>query len=316
MFRFLYLFLIFSAALYSQTDCRQTIVIVNAFDARGIPIDNLVANDFKATYLGRPATIFSSTHREDSAGRTVILLDTSGSMTGSNDSNKWKLANTTALEFVSSAHPESLLSLKTFATKIEQQFEERKSMLEWLRNVASGGPSTVRGKTALYDGIVQSLRGLEPGDSIFVITDGGDNSSPEATSRVERSLQNKGVRLFAFLLFEPSHSEELGRAGSDLLELTRRSGGFLVSISPRSVGSRSGRYEYNDDMVKAIRSWTRMMQAKMAGYYVLTLGARAVPAKSADLKLEIVDAEGHKSKDVTLAYPRRLADCTPQTVPD
>src|SRR5207302_11329952 len=96
-----------------------------------------------------------------------------------------------------------------------------------------------QGHTALYDTILEALKSLEPtqpGDAIYVITDGGENASAEKLTQLEDSLESSGVRLFAFLLGGPWLTSPGQWSVTDLYALVRESGGSLASVSPRSLG--------------------------------------------------------------------------------
>lgn len=317
--KLLLLFFFALARPQAQTtaDCKERAVIVNALAANGIPIENLAGRDFKVSYHGQLVPVVWSQHRQFPGGRIIVLLDTSGSMKGESDgSAKWKIAHAAALEFVSSAPSLAQVSFMGFALELGPRFEAsagRRPIEDWLNRSTVREGKEVKGRTALYQTILAALRDLgptNPGDAIYVITDGGDNSSKERVSRVEGAL--RGVRLFTFLLNGSLKTEEERSGIEDLYELTNRSGGFLVRISP-SVGG----YDFRDRTLAAIRTSTRMLQAQMASFYVLGIQFPDNLPKVKDWKVDVVDAGGHRRKDVTVTYPRNLppAGCVAQSTP-
>jgi Mg-chelatase subunit ChlD len=314
------LLLVFSLCLRAQTisDCRQYTVIVNALEAHGIPIRGLSINNFRASSRGRELNILSSQFTENSTGRIVVLLDASGSMRGEHDPNKWKIALTAASEFMTSAPDRQQISLITFADRVKENFHaaERQAIVEWLRSPAALETANVKGQTALYDSILDALKGLEPaqpGDSIYVITDGGDNKSSETMSRLDHKLQTSGSRLFVFLL-DDAVTEEENLGARDLYELTHRSGGFLVSVSPHKFGPTvTGSYDYDNKVLTAIRTSTRITKEEIGNYYVLGVQPQNRVSRPENWKLEAVDAQGRKRKDVSLAYPNKLPGCVLQS---
>src|SRR5258708_18027987 len=119
--------LISSVVVDAETadDCGERRAIVNVLDAHGLPIKNLTKDDFKASDRGKPLNIVWSQHRDDPGVRITVLLDVSSSMNGSGDgvSNKWRIARTAALEFVSSAATQARVSLMPFASGAGQKFQ-------------------------------------------------------------------------------------------------------------------------------------------------------------------------------------------------
>jgi hypothetical protein len=307
----LLLFLLAGPLAVSQVqpseDCSKRTVVVNALDAHGVPIENLVGHDFKVSYHGRPVPVVWSQHRKYPGGRIVVLLDTSGSMKGDSEggSAKWKIAHAAAVEFISSANSQAQVSLMGFASEINTRFDSfggRQPIEDWLNRPAMREGKEVKGRTALSQTILEAVRDLgpaNPGDAIYVITDGGDNSSKERMSQVEGAL--RGVRLFTFLLNGPAKTEEERSGTNDLYELTLKSGGFLVSISP-GVGG----YDVGDRTISSIRASTRMLQTQMANFYLLGIEATGNIPK-ADLKVNVVDVRGNSRKGVTVAYPHKLS---------
>jgi hypothetical protein len=220
-------------------------------------------------------------------------------------SAKWKIAHAAAVEFISSANSQAQVSLMGFASEINTRFDSsggRQPIEDWLNRPATREGKELKGSTALYRTILETLKNLgptNPGDAIYVITDGGDNAHKETISQVERSLQ--GVRLFAFLLNSPLTQE--ARSGTkDLYELTLKSGGFLVSISP-GVGG----YGLEDHTIASIRTSTRMLQAQMASFYVLGIQPPDNISEGDHWKVDVVDIGGRSRKDITVAYPQTLA---------
>jgi hypothetical protein len=291
--------------------CLQT-VVVNALDGRGMPVGSLLTSDFKATSRGQEVNIVSSRFSQNVGGRTVVLLDTSGSM--NRKSNKWRIALTAASEFVSSAPPQREISFMAFADKITQKFivaDGRKAINDWLQS-PTRDPMNLKGRTALYETILEAAKELEPiqpGDAIYVISDGGDNKSSETMSRLDRELQAVGVRLFAFLLND-AITEEEGLGARDLYELIRRSGGFLVSMTPQMFGFtvKSG-YDYDDKLATAIRISSSLIEAEMGSFYILGVRPLSADSKPAEWKVEAREVQRHKRKDLRMAYPSRLSGC-------
>jgi hypothetical protein len=95
-----------------------------------------------------------------------------------------------------------------------------------------------------------------------------------------------------------------------LYELIGRTGGFLVGMAPQRVGSTiSGSYDYDDRVKAAIRISTRVIEAEIGNYYVLGVRPVNPDSKPAEWKIEAMDVQRHKRKDLRMAYPSRLPGC-------
>lgn len=316
--KYSFLVLVFAASLFAQTtgDCRERTVLVSALDAHGSPISNLTASDFRVSYRGRPATIVSSQYNQNPSGRVVVLLDASGSMAeGVNDSNKWKIARFIASEFVSSAPPRMQVSFMSFADAVQQKFDAaigRQAIQDWLSTPSVRKGEQVRGQTALYEAMMAAINDLgpaEPGDAIYVITDGGDNSSKAKSSMIESSLLNSGIRLFAFVL-RSSITRDIVQGTLTMDDLARRSGGFMVNVGVRYRFPDGTEHLYDENIAKDIKDATRLIQTQISDFYILRIDGPDQLAKAKDWTLDLVDAQGHKRKDITLRYSHSPPNCS------
>jgi hypothetical protein len=292
--------------------CQEHTADVSVLDENGHPLKNLTSQNFRASIHGKSVGITSSEYREHKGNRIIVLLDASGSMLG-----KWTRARTAVMEVVSSAPADAQVSLIVFAAKVEQQFDAsggRQPIEDWLNAASTRELTNVRGKTALYHIIIETVKGLgptQPGDAIYVITDGGENGGSEFMGSVERSLQFASVRLFVLLLDDaPLRSEEEEHGVTELFEMTQRTGGLLVSVNP--YAKRSTRTTFGDDwLTQKIRSATNSILAGVSGYYVVTLSAPSGDVHNWQLK--VVDDKGRERKHLNVAYPHNLADCMTST---
>ncbi len=300
-------------------DTRQITVTINAVDQRGIPIEGLRSKNFKAKSHRHNLQVVSLTFA-DGPRRIVVLLDTSGSMSGAEmGGDEWEVARDEAREFITAASPEARLSLLTFSDKVEERSTlsvDRHRALEWLGSSASNRTS-VKGHTSLYEAILAGLKELDPpqpGDAIFAVTDGGENSSKARFEKVANLVRASGVRLFTFLLPEDIPFE--GR--ENLLEMVRESGGFEVELypSPIPVGAPAAvdrrtemlahRVIYDDRVKSAIHASVYAFNRQITSFYLLTLNLPDNLTKPRDWSLELVDQRGHNRKDAILTYPGHL----------
>ena len=313
----------------SLQDCEQQSAIVNVIDAHGAQVKNLDSINFRARERGRPVNVLFAGRRSDPGARVTVLLDVSASMAATKDSSKWTLARSAASDFVNSAPPQAPISLMAFGAIVSKSFdaaEGRMAILKWL----GSGDALPKpdAKTALYSAILEAVKKLEPtrpGDAIYIITDGGENASGVTRAAVERELLDRGVRLFVFLLNDLYPGSVEGEGAGELYSLAEASGGltFTRHLHNPGLGSAGsgwagsgfassefrGRAFYDPEPQRVIHATTQWAQMAIASFYILTIAARN-DAPQEDWKLEAVDLQGKKRKDLTLIYPRKLAGCT------
>ncbi len=316
--------------------CQPDYVIVGVLDAHGLPIPNLTAANFRAAHKGLALNILSARFRHDATIRTVVLLDTSASMAGEGAEgfNKWRIARSAASEFISAAPPEARISLFTFSRSINHTLQSAdgwQPIEDFLSSREMLGTSSLKGKAALYRALSQTLKALEPtqpGDAIYVVTDGHEFATGGAVSRVAGELQSTGVRLFSFLLNDfvgsDVHTSMLGiitsaprpRLGpGELTDLVQGSGGLGFTWYPTDRSktnlywTTTTSFEYGANTLPAIRTTAHAIETAIGNFYILAVRPPEGSRAAADWKVEVVDAGGKKMKDVTLAYPGKIASC-------
>jgi Mg-chelatase subunit ChlD len=308
---------------------RQVTVLVNALDERGVPIRGLRQDDFRAKSQGHEIQLVRLSFAEGPR-RIVVLLDISGSMSGERDNGRWDAARGAALEFASSASPGTRLSLITFADDVKERVGlslDRHEMLGWLNSSQANNRKLMRGRTALYEAILAAAKELDPpqpGDAIFVITDGEENASQVTSSQVMNILREKlaGIRLFSFLLpgsVPESPESPFEESRKRLREMISESGGFEVELtSPYAPGIpehvtwvRPTTSLYDDRAKNLIKTSANALNLQISSFYLLTLELPNNMTKPKGWRLELVDSYGHSRKEVTLTYPGHL---TPQSV--
>src|SRR5262249_44718599 len=145
----------------------------------------------------------------DTHGRRVIIaLDVSGSMLQAEERDKWTVVREVTGDAVLHLTTDTQIAMELFDEKIIEVLDftaGRQAVARRIVTLASGieaVPSKSR-HTALWDSLLKSLSifgSPQPGDAVYVITDGGDNESKVRPKQVENAFLEKGVRLFAFLI--------------------------------------------------------------------------------------------------------------------
>ena len=286
---------------------RRTLA-VNVLDKQGNLVRGLTAADFRGEFRGHPVKILSLT-RTTGSRRIVILLDVSGSMTGSQ--RKMKLGLTAAEDAAVYSSAETRLGLLIFAEKVVDKVdfsEGRSTVAAKLAAIKAGKepPYDVKGGTALIDTLVEATRMLgtgKSGDAVYVITDGGDSASRTRYRDMEGGLLVAGVRFYAFALYDPIAQRSMPEylwGPNWLLDSARNTGGAFVGVGdiPRS-----------DDELQALGAVTRRVYEQMAEFYGVEAELAQAVDKPRDWKLEVVNADGKRRKDVEVVYPRKLVPC-------
>ena len=191
---------------------------------------DLKASDLQVTVDGRSVPILSL-NKENLSPRIVLLADTSGSMGGL--SQNWRNSLLAVGFALDSLPPHSPVALATFSNKTDVSgFGDPEQIRQKLSALAESKP---HGTTALYDAIntaSQLFGAPQFGDTIYLVTDGGDNHSVAGLKVVANKLINRGIRVFAFVVAPPlgvptPPSREL-QATVDFIEFLKSTGGSWI----------------------------------------------------------------------------------------
>ena len=307
----------FAAAQTAPNQSTRSL-LVNVLDQNGNAVRDLTKDSFRVKVNGHPAALLDA-HYNLAPRRIVVLLDMSGSMAGETEKNKkWRIAREAIEDFLTETPAEVQVALVTFSSKIHDiiDFSQgRSSIIEWLRR----GPSQwsdIKGTTPFFDAAAAAAKLLEPalpGDSIYAITDGGDNSSRISKTAAKQRLLQSQIRLFVFLFAEPMPTEEERSGPESVMALARDTGGFVFGISghPGAGGvsflpSRSFEYDYDEHTRERIRLYMQALNIQVNGFYTLHVDAPLQLGKAAKVSLDIVDGRGIARKDVAFTYSRAL----------
>jgi hypothetical protein len=309
-----WLFLCAAQFVFGQggPDCRQPTVIASLIDHQGVVPTDLTSDNFRVTFEGRLtkplSAIFTKAPR-----RVVVLLDVSGSMSG-----KWQVARAAAWDLVAALLPGSRASLMTFSEKAEIETAlspDLKAIQDWLTHEAARGFESFHGRTALYAAVqaaVALLEPIEPGDAIYVITDGGENASRMSESKVEDALRSKGVRLFGLIIPSRFFAQE-GVGRLEFADLSKQSGGFVETLSLSDSEFREPAV-YDERMQDQVWLRSRRLGLEIEAFYSLTLKLPDNPVKAKPLDINVVDGRGRSRKDLLRAYPHKLSACRVESV--
>jgi len=296
-------------AVHGQSGhCLDRTFIANVFDHGAVPT-GLTKDNFQIAYHGQSLTPLHISYSEGPR-RVMVLLDVSGSMSTLGNTAKWKIARLAAWDLVAALLPGSKVGLITFSTTSETQAPlstNHAPITDWINRGENRRLDMLKGRTALYDAIqsaLTQLRPTEPGDAIYVITDGGENASKTGRSKVQTALRESGVRLFTLILPPGSTYTAVELTGSEnLSSLSNDSGGFVetLGIEPtvRVVDER---------LKQQLRVHSLQLSLQIAAFYSLSVELPDNPQKPKHWEITIADS-GKRKKSVWVGYPHEVPSC-------
>jgi hypothetical protein len=291
-------------------------LLANVLDRNGNAVRDLTKDSFRVEVNKRSAAVVEANY---SVGprRIAVLLDISGSMAEDKQNKKWRIAHEALDDLLAETPPEVAIAFLTFSDRVHDVFDfsqSRASVAAWIKEGPSQTNIKIHGRTALYDAVVTANKmfgAARPGDSIYAITDGGDNSSHISETATRKLLSESGVRFFVFLLSERLPSE-LERTGRDaVMDIVRGTGGFVFGVPGRVSGvqfqpSFEYVYDYDERTREKIKVYTQALNIQVNGFYTLRLESPIALDRVRKVSLDIVDGTGKPRKDVAFTYSSAL----------
>jgi len=229
--------------------------------------------------------------------RVLLLIDTSGSMQSSPQGEKWGPGFATAAFAVDSIPSRAAVIVGTFAQDLQlSQWQDRDSASKQVLTMKQRYP---KGRTALYSALDKATSGLGNAqflDTVFLVTDGGDNFRTVKPQQVVESLAARGIRVFVFLVDSGEYKTPEEREAPENMEGLASATGGIVFRPPWSKEWITG---------GGAREMAKQIQHAAASPYRVDFRLTAPINKSAKLKLET----SLDPKLFTLAYPRHLEPC-------
>jgi len=287
--------------------CEERTLVVSVTDKVG-PVMNLNKSNFHLESK-LPIEVASATTHHPSP-RALFVLDLSGSM---RSPGKLKVIASLARGIIDASAPNALFAFVTFSDNVRDRLEfpaPKEILLQKLEAISREPPDANGGRTALFDTLIQAVGMFgkpQPGDAIFLISDGADNRSQARGHDVKKLLLERGVRLFSFVPFDvvfPAEEVKLGPA--PLADLSYEAGGRSFSLERRSSVSR---WDDSEQALTREYEMGKYMYVLAASSYYLEIVVKRVIEKPAALKLKIVDSNGEAMHDVKFLYPQELMSC-------
>jgi hypothetical protein len=293
----------------AQPSCRKTVPVIAIDQKTNVAIDTLTAEDFRATWERRAMPINAFT-TAPAARRIVFVLDRSGSVIDTplksfaSDEHPGTLANQSLSEAVSAVPDSDSVALLVFAGKSSQrtEFMSPNSAKARLAEVLAWRPVGDHSRrTPLWDSIDSALKMFgahQSGDSIIVVSDGGDNSSKLSQSRLSAELVTAGVPVFAILIspqFDQTPEER--SMPMDFADFAAATGGTIATIGRQPQGLNPARHY--------LRGATQLLRL-LDHQFDLTV---EVPEVGKPEKWHLTLKSGKKQKETTLLFAPYLAPC-------
>jgi len=295
--------------LRGQSDsCLHRTVPVSVLTAKGEAITGLTPGNFKASFHRKAVKIVSVT-QDEAPRRLMIVLDSSRSMMSQR--HEWQGYVNVARYLTERLPTGSAIGLVVFTEKIERRIlltNDRARVQDELAKLQSGA-EVFKGKTSLWDAVSAAASEFgtsEEGDTIYAITDGGDNSSKTNSNQLRTALLQKMIRLFSFSQrINPVGVTSLENGPMELRELIESTGGYTVNFNPNAVGNPP---ELTDKSGKS--TWEgvllRMQFGQILAFNRVEIELPERFEKIQDWNLTTV---GLTARNPLVVYPRKLAGC-------
>jgi hypothetical protein len=302
---------LFLLTLCHAQECQPQKLLVSISDKELHPvIGGISAVNLKGSFEGKPVQIESLRRIEQSA-RVLVLMDVSGSMNPTNQhlpGTSPNLALRPTVEAIFQYLPSSAsVASGTFAKHMVEmtRFSSDHAPSEDLLLSTLDGPKSFDGLTAIADSMLEAIQRfgpVQPGDSVILITDGGDNKSKNLHKALAH-FQQAGIRLFLFLLLGNDRNvpEELEgpHVMSDAVEET---GGTMCSIL-KTLNIK----DPNNQL--ALLAVTQRILARLDHAWELAVRLPAIEKPRGKFKLELTGLNNSVRKKFLVEYPRHLSAC-------
>lgn len=229
--------------------------------------------------------------------RVLVLVDTSGSMGQGYGSAHWGIGLRAAAFAIDATPLESSVSLGSFDEQDKfGKFESRQEVANEL--VALALQEKPNHQTALYRALKDAATQLQPiqfGDTIFLVTDGGDNRSGDLQKKAQQELIARGIRVFVFLVVDKDFKTTEEREAPELMsELANATGGKVFEEPWSKEWVAGDEAKQTMQQIRTMVRWPHMLQFKLDQPL----------QKAAKLKITPPD-----KRTLEVAYPHEVLPC-------
>jgi hypothetical protein len=316
-----YCLLILAAPAVAQ-DCTQTVPVRIVDRYTGAPIEDLTREMVTARMGKTPLPISAPTRIR--ASRIIVLIDESGSMAGiASPNSPFSHAQRDAVldveqtlgELMGKMPPGVSIEYGLFNNKwvfsdtfVSDPVELRKNIDE----VTARFGKAPSGHTAIYDSLHEALKRFgapQIGDSILLLTDGGDNSSKLTAKKLEQAFRDANARLFTVMVNElPLTSPQLETASPSLQDLVKKTGGSFLAVNLDSPW-----WAEKENSLRNAQMVRRFWNERVLSTDVIRVQVPGTLTKEAKWTLSLNREADARLKHAVAIYPTRLGPCAVAT---
>ena len=278
---------------------------VSVTDGRRNPLTGLSKQDFTVSVDGKPQDI-ALFEGGDEPSSVCILFDTSGSMAGTRTTDSWRrkileAANLIPSRFAAMSHPSNEYFLVTFS-KHPKVLLDGVGRDEFISELDRLPPTSIQGKTALYDALRLGLEKLSGAahrrQAILLISDDGPDSASQTKGKELKLLAGlRGVPIY-FISVWGEDWDSPGTDGVSAEELVKLTGGTYYVPVPYD--------SFRTDTVKLLGEITEFAARGIRYQYTLGFTPAAPDDKWHKVKVKVTSPPGGpKLKGVVVRSPEK-----------
>ena len=296
--------------------CRTRTVPVTAFNSDGNSAPQFSSANLVASYDEKAVRV-TSVAVEQQPRQIILLLDLSGSMlTGADPA--WKVPLEVGRDLLGNMPPDVDIGLAVFSghmIPLARPTRDRQSLLAQLQALRVG-PRLLEQKmssgTALWDSLIETaglLQPPQPGDVIYVVTDGADNLSRADSAAAAQALASRGIRLFCFGIINGEwmklrNSEQVTGA-TELTRVMEATGGWGIAATPAEWESFQ-RLKQPPQFERDMNNQFRQLKT----FYRVNLELPEPLTVPQDWRLLVTGLDDSRLSKLQLIYPHRLMPCS------
>lgn len=301
-----------SPARAQDDTCVHPTIQFSLVNQLGHPLTDLSSSQFVATYRGKPVKILSVTP-VPGPRRVLILIDASRSMESTHNVD-FNIADE-LLDQLSAGTEIAVVAFAQETTATPGFTTDRETVRKELHVFRSDERLTksLKNHTALFETINRSASIFgtpQPGDILYVISDGQDNASEIKWQSLDEDLLQRGVRLFAFRIEWTASVPMLGL--EDTFPKIISSTGGMAVVLPVDSTYNENEQTYSPplrdphgkklDLAVEIDMQTRLM----LNLNKMQIELPEPPRGKRELELRLAK----KSPDLFLVFQHTLASCS------